>query len=87
MSNYPFQKREQILNEIARQADQELHARNRENNPLKRRTKAKRLLNDLKPRKLEWLAKNKNNQSQTQDPAMQNLTRDNISANGKYGVD
>ena len=87
MSNYPFQKREQILNEIARQADQELHAGNRENNPLKRRTKAKRLLNDLKPRKLEWLAKNKNNQPQTQDPAMQNLTRDNISANGKYGVD
>ena len=87
MSNYPFQKREQILNEIARQADQELHAGNREKNPLKRRTKAKRLLNDLKPRKLEWLAKNKNNQSQTQDPAMQNLTRDNISANGKYGVD
>lgn len=87
MSDYTFQKREQILNEVARQADQELHAGNRENNPLKRRTKAKRLLNDLKPRKLEWLAKNKTNQSQSQDPAMQNLTRDNISANGKYSVD
>ncbi len=88
MSDYPFEKREQLLNEIARQADTDIfYGMNKENNPLKRRTKANRLLNDLKPRKLEWLAKNKNHLSVIQDPAMQNLNWKDISGNGKYGLD
>ena len=87
MSIYPFQRREQLLHEIARQADQDLYAGKRKNNPLKRRSKANRLLLELKPRKLEWLEQNKETQTETPHLAMENLTWKNITNNGKYGLD
>lgn len=87
MSIYPFQRREQLLSEIARQADQNLfYRRNKEKDQLKRKNKANRLLLELKPRKLEWLAQTKP-QTKPQTPAMENLTWKNITNDGKYSLD
>ena len=56
MPTYPYQRREQLLSEILIQAESDLfNGRNRESNPLKRKTKASRLLNQLRPLKIKWM--------------------------------
>ena len=88
MPTYPYQKREQLLNEIMRQADSDLYnGRKRESNPLKRKTKASRLLNQLRPFKIKWMQEHPEKPKTTTYQPTSGLTRENITMNDKFSLD
>ena len=88
MPNYPYQRREQLLNEIMRQAESDLfNGRNRQSNPLKRRTKASRLLNQLRPFKIKWMQQLPEKPKPTTYQPTSGLTRENITMNEKFSLD
>jgi|GEM_PF-3665826 len=88
MPTYPYQRREQLLNEIMRQAESDLYnGRNKESNPLKRRTKASRLLNQLRPFKIKWMQEYQEKPQNTTHQPTSGLTRENITMNDKFSLD
>lgn len=88
MPTYPYQRREQLLNEIMRQAESDLfNGRNRQSNPLKRRTKASRLLNQLRPFKIKWMQEHPEKPKTTTYQPTSGLTRENITMNDKFSLD
>ena len=77
-----------MLNEIMRQADSDLYnGRNKESNPLKRRTKASRLLNQLRPFKIKWMQEHPEKPETTTHKPTSGLTRENITMNDKFSLD
>ncbi|WP_374440522.1 hypothetical protein [Epilithonimonas sp.] len=88
MPTYPYQRREQLLHEIMRQADSDLNqGRNTASNPLKRRTKASRLLNQLRPFKIKWMQEHPEKPQNTTHQPTSGLTRENITMNDKFSLD
>lgn len=88
MPTYPYQRREQLLNEIMRQADSDLNqGKNKASNPLKRRTKASRLLNQLRPFKIKWMQEHPEKPETIKHQPTSGLTRENITMNDKFGLD